>query len=639
MGGNDSNARAAEAVDRGSRFRTPSAKGLPLNLLGLLFISSGLLAAPPASTAIFGCAPISLEESDRQWYRCGEENSKDTSCELPSLDGNVQSSGWDEVATDGDWAFARKGTGWSQIDRRTGKVRKLSLSVDMRFHGLQKLRPGLVVLRAGDRLQLEDVAGRVIAPLGIVDTTQMDNAVLDKICYLSDTTVGCWMVGGGGFPPGVLAGPKGYLPLDEHLGVPLGRSVSWSFTAPGSGGVIYGEAGKVGWIDSAGRFTTRAEYDGFACVDSALRPHRAGKWGELDPKGNFRPLGDLPDPQQLTPEEWRTRTLPPTKQAFPMPNAKERKETLGTVSVDTFWYTGENRLPDSLRSAFEQTYSDPELKGAVPMRVRIRFQPLSETKASLRMECRRIPDAKADRFIDLLRKKPPFHSNGHPLDDLLSTIGTLHATFAVKENDWDLWGSGDVTSWRALSLDSVVDSGKYVGKAWRDDHGQLVWWDDRDSMVVDPFSLGAQERTWPVVELAQRSPSGRSARQSHLGNSEIRWTEILGNGQGFQVRIERGSNKESMKVQLEDSTGTRIWTWTRTPAVVGARDASPYRLEGLRWLRKDAKGLLREDLVWAVSETYGFRATSEKPPHFRLMSRRVLHRDGLGRIVRVEKSP
>lgn len=650
--------------------------------LASLLLSASLLAAPSASGPVFGCAPVKLDGSDRHRNRCGEDGSKDADCELENLDGEVLSKGWDEVTGDGDWALARKGKSWSLVDRRNGKVRKLPLPVDTRFHGYGHVRPGLVVLRDGKRVRLEDVTGRVIAPSGAIEARGIQNGVLDRLCYLADAKRGCWMVSsGGGFPSGVLAGPQGYLPLDEHLGVSLGRSVSWSFTAPGSGGTIYGDSGRVGWIDSAGRFATRAEFDGFSCVDSAYRPHRAGKWGMLDAKGIFLPKGDLPEPPRMTPEAWRARFLPEVKEVFPMPSAKELQGKLGSPSVDTFWYSGESRLPDSLRSRVVPSYSDGELEGRIPMSLRIRFRPLPEGRASLRMECRRIPDARADRLIKALRKQPSYTPES-PLDQMLSSIGTVNAVFAVKEEDWGLWGSGEQASWHALALDSLVDSGKYTGKAWRDGKGRLAWWDDRDPMVVDLFPINAQERNWPLVELAEWAPSGQAARLVRLVGSEILQTEHVGDGKGFRASIGHGGFEETMEVELEDSTGARIWTWKRERTQAWRPKAPRYHLEGVRWLRKDAKGRLSEDLEWTVNEEDRMlgealgaeeesgqpsvvdavngepdedqpdidailagkerrrggdvKPVAEVPPRFRLKSRRVVHRDASGRVVRVE---
>lgn len=649
-----------------------------------LLLSSGLLAAPPAPGSVFGCAPVKLDGSDRTRNSCGEDGSKDGACELENLEGEALSKGWDEVIAEGDWAFARKGKSWSLFDRRNGKERKLAYPVDTRFHGQGRMRSGLVVLRDGKRVRLEDVAGRVIAPFGTIDARGIQHGILDRLCYLADSKRGCWMVTTEGhFPSGVLAGPQGYLPLDEHLGVSLGRPVSWSFAAPGSGGTIYGDSGKVGWIDSAGRFATRAEFDGFTCVDSVYRPHRAGKWGKLDAKGGFEPKGDLPEPLRMTPEAWRARTVPEVKDAFPMPSAQEMQGKLGVPSVDTFWFSGESRLPDSLRNRIVQSYSDGQLEGEIPMSLRIRFLPLPEGRATLRMECRRIPNAKADRLIKALRKQPSYTPES-PLDQMLSAIGTVKAVFAVKEQDWEQWGSGEQASWYALALDSLVDSGKYTGKAWRDAKGMVAWWDDRDPMVVDPMPVNAQERSWPLVELAERGPSGEPARLARLVGSEIQRTDIVGDGKGFRARIGVGGYEETMEVEREDSAGIRIWTWKRDVPEAWKRKASRYHLEGFRWLRKDAKGRLSEDLEWTVDEEdrmlgeavdvsagslrsrsaldavngdsdeeqeavvdailagNGRRRYREREPgsealsRFALKSRRVLHRDGAGRIVRVE---
>jgi hypothetical protein len=612
-------------------------------LMGLV----GVVGAKDMPRAL-GCVSASVH-SNFEPRTCGDEDSNDSSCVLEDERGAPFPGAWDElIQVKGAMTFARKGNAWSIADLRTRKLRSLALPLDRRFHQADVVRPGLVVLRDGARARLEDVTGRVLVESVAIDTTPLlqNSVVLEKFCPMADSSKGCWMIANGLYPPGVLVGPKGFLALDARLGVPLLEPVGWSMALRYAPGLLYGKAGKIGLIDSAGRFVTPALYDGLTCVEENLRLHRQGKWGTFDAQGTFLPQGELPGPQRIEAQSWLDKELPGLKPStMPRPSPDDEvSENQPAVVRDTFWYSGASQMPDSLRGRFDKLVQWNTLQGRLPFQTRARFVHAGAGK--IRMDLTTLPqeDAKARQLLAKVRAS----KDNWVLDELYAPKAVLHAVLQEGAGMWEHWLENDLGGlfWQQ---DSFVQENGYRGVAWTDPKGATLWWDDLNAPHVPKGEWRSKDEieahpSWPNPALPTRSSDGEIGQTLELGGNQEwfgiqatdRAVSVDGNFEATVNLAGYPNGKDTLVVTLRTSQGEERWIWEQSSLLEnGQRFLTPARGKGKHQptllveyslKQKDKANHLLEESHWRVLSTGTFL----------LKWQRSLRWDSQGRVASVQ---
>jgi hypothetical protein len=612
--------------------------GTPMILMRSVFLI--MMATGLRSGAAPGCAPMSFpmvtENALKADVPCHENSTDedDSSVTLPyrceqEVDVGLKGR-WDQSMLVGrDWAFVRNDDDWSLVDLHAGTVRKLPLPLDLRFHQGNDVLPGLVILRDGSRSRIEDVKGRVLIPSVEVDTSGLnDEFGLDRFCPISDSLHRCWQVGNGNYPPGLLAGPNGFLALDARQGVPSMVPVSWSIQLPGAPGLLYGQSGKVGLVDSAGRFVTPAEYDGFTCLDTGLRLVRGGHWGDVDAKGAFISKGEMPGPRRVEFFPWlATMGI----KELPQPGLMDLQR-LPMDSRDTFWYTASSTVPDSIRGHWLEKVSVEKVRGAQSMQMRVQIHSAGAERIQIEIDTLRVDDARTQRVLRRLRRV----RNTDIADVLLKMGGKCRVRLPSKPTIWEHWQETALAA-GTMHPDQLEEAGQPARKAWYDAGGRLSWWD-------------SPMRHWPSPRFFGTNPAGEEGESFELYQNHTQYSSTYGTRVTQHFLAKEGNHEAwltlgcelgdmgTLRVIQRDSV-EREWTWTRVfdlknsphPGIIVINENvdpanATLELTGYTQRMRNQDNALVDESTWRVDEN----------KQFRIAKQRHIEYDAQKRVVRIQ---